>query len=175
MMVMNSWIDSTKKARITNSQAIISTAIVRKFSKKLMKPISSAAWSSIGRAASNPALATKPGRSRSSALIEPPPAVRPRPAKERKMMSARVEKRPRISAKAPTKRIFLMKRPMTSLSPPSAQNSPASVMSIPTSTVVRKATSPPSRPKPLSIYWMNAAMKRSITLKSSISDRFPSG
>ena len=40
---------------------------------------------------------------------------------------------------------------MTSSSPPMAQNSPASVTSMPTSTVVRKATSGPSSPNPLSM------------------------
>jgi hypothetical protein len=40
---------------------------------------------------------------------------------------------------------------MTSSSPPIAQNRPASVMSMPMSVLDRKATSPRSSPKPLSI------------------------
>src|SRR5258705_5776314 len=55
-----------------------------------------------------------------------------------------------------------------SSSPPIAQNRPASVMSIPTRVLVRNATSPPSSPKPLSMYWMKAARKRSMTFMSFI-------
>src|SRR5574338_1327934 len=64
---------------------------------------------------------------------------------------------------------------MTSSSPPIAQNRPASVMSIPTSTVVRKATSPPSSPKPLSMYWMKAARNWSMTPRLFTWDRFRLG
>src|SRR5438309_2617172 len=60
---------------------------------------------------------------------------------------------------------------MMSSSPPIDQNRPARVMSMPTSAVVRKVTSPPSRPKPLSMYWMKAAMKRSTTFKSPMALR----
>ena len=41
-----------------------------------------------------------------------------------------------------------MKRPMTFASPSIAQNRPASVMSMPISIVVRKATSPLKQPEP---------------------------
>ena len=39
-MVMNSWMARTKKDRITSAQANSSTAIVRKFEKKVVKPSS---------------------------------------------------------------------------------------------------------------------------------------
>jgi hypothetical protein len=76
--------------------------MVRKFSKKPVTPVSWLTCSSRGLAASNPADAMNPGRSRSAAAIRPPPAVIPAWANERKMMSARVEKLPMISANAPT-------------------------------------------------------------------------
>ena len=56
--VTNSWTASTKNESTTTSQAIMSTAIARKFSKKPTNPIISATSSSIGLAASNPVPAT---------------------------------------------------------------------------------------------------------------------
>ena len=102
MMVMKSWMERMKKARMTTSQLTISTAIVRKFSKKAAGPRSRLTCSRSGLAESNPVEAMNPGRSRSSAVSRPPPAVIPRPAKDLKMMSARLEKLPIIKAKAPT-------------------------------------------------------------------------
>jgi hypothetical protein len=102
MMVMNSWMARMKKARMMNSQAIISTAIVRKFSKKATGPTSWLTWSSKGLAASNPVEAMKPGFSSWSALSAPPPAVIPRPANDLKMTSASVEKLEMMKANAPT-------------------------------------------------------------------------
>jgi hypothetical protein len=66
-------------------------------------------------------------------------------------MSARREKLFRMKANAPTYRILRRNRPMTLSSPPIAQNSPASVMSMPISVAVRNPTSGPSSPNPLSM------------------------
>ena len=50
-----------------------------------------------------------------------------------------------------------------SSSAPHDQKSAASVTSITISVVAMKATSPPSRPKPESMYWVKTARKRSMT------------
>ena len=67
------------------------------------------------------------------------------------MMSARPLKLLSSSAKKPTYSTFRISCAGTLSSPISAQNNPASVMSMATSTLVRNATSPASRPKPLSM------------------------
>ena len=59
-----------------------------------------------------------------------------------------------------------MRRAITLASPSSAQNSPASVMSMPTRTVVSAATSPFSSPKPPSMYWMKVWVNWSMTPRS---------
>ena len=67
------------------------------------------------------------------------------------MMSARPLKLLRRRAKKPMYRTLRISCAGTLSSPINAQNKPASVMSIATSTLVRKATSPASRPKPESM------------------------
>src|SRR3546814_16261558 len=85
-----------KKARITITQAISNTMIVMKLSKKVVKPSICDAWSSSGHAAVKPVPARLPGFRRSSAVMPPPPAVSPSPANEREVITADVEKLPRV-------------------------------------------------------------------------------
>ena len=66
-------------------------------------------------------------------------------------MSARPLKLFSSSAKKPTYSTLRISCARTLSSPISAQNNPASVMSMATSTLVRNATSPASSPKPLSM------------------------
>src|SRR3546814_16271552 len=93
-----------KKLMITIAQANSSTAIVRKLSKKVVNPISCETCSSSGHAAEKPVPARRPGFRRSDAVSVPPPAVRPSWAKDRNMMSERVEKLLRLKAKRPGER-----------------------------------------------------------------------
>ena len=150
-MVMNSWTASTKNASSTISQASISTMIVTKFSKNVVKPINSPALSSSGREAVNPVSATNPGRIRSLAVSAVALAFSPSPANERNTMSASDLKLFSSSAKKPTYSTLRSSAASTLSSPCSAQSSPASTMSRLTMIVVRNATSPDSRPKPESM------------------------
>ena len=102
MMVMKSWTARTKNASSTMSHASISTLMVTKLLKKVVKPMSSPALSRSGRDAVKPVSATNPGRIRSWAVMVAALALRPRPAKERKIMSAREEKLLSRNAKKPT-------------------------------------------------------------------------
>ena len=151
MMVMKSCTDSTKKANSTISHASISTTMVTKLVKNDVMPISSPAFSSSGREAVKPVDATNPGRIRSAAVSDAPDAFKPNPAKDWKTMSARPLKLFSSSAKNPTYRTFRISCATTLSSPINAQNNPASVISMATSTLVRNATSPASSPKPLSM------------------------
>ena len=151
MMVMKSCTDSTKKASSTISHASISTTMVTKLVKNDVMPISSPAFSSSGRDAVNPVDATNPGRIRSAAVSDAPDAFKPSPANDWKTMSARPLKLLSSSAKKPTYSTLRISCARTLSSPINAQNNPASVMSIATSTLVRNATSPASSPKPLSM------------------------
>src|SRR5690606_95172 len=56
-----------------------------------------------------------------------------------------------------------MRRAMMSSSAPQLQNSAASVTSMTMSVVATNATSPPSNPKPESIYWVKTPRKLSMT------------
>ena len=114
-------------------------------------PISSPAFSSSGRDAVNPVDATNPGRIRSAAVSDAPLAFKPSPAKDWKMMSARPLKLLSSSAKKPTYSTLRISWATTLSSPISAQNRPASVISMATSMLVRNATSPASSPKPQSM------------------------
>ena len=114
------------------------------------KPVMSLICAMMGRAASTPTLANRPGRRNCACVNVEPDATSPSPANERNRMPARLLKLPMMKAKAPTYSVFLSSLPTTS-SPPMAQNSPASVMSITTSVAVRNATSPCNNPKPESM------------------------
>src|SRR3546814_9520354 len=65
-IVMKSWIARMKKAAMTITQAITSTAISTKLLKKSIGPTSSFACSSKGQAASKPVPASRPGSSKRS-------------------------------------------------------------------------------------------------------------
>src|SRR5271166_5132031 len=116
-----------------------------------------------GRPASMPTWAMRPGRKKSASERPVPEALRPRPAKLSKTMRERLFQLPMRKAKTPTKRVFFTRRAMMSSSAPQDQKSAASVMSIAISVRAMKATSPPSRPKPLSMYWVKTARKLSMT------------
>ena len=141
---------NTKKLTITTSQARNSTVMTSRCANTSGKPVMSLICAMMGRAASTPTLASSPGRRNCACVSVEPDATSPSPAKERNRMPARLLKLPMMKAKAPTYSVFLISLPITS-SPPMAQNSPASVMSITTSVAVRNATSPCSNPKPESM------------------------
>ena len=77
-----SWIAMMKKLMTTISQATSRMAIWTKLSKKLVKPISPEIEVRIGLPASMPTCASLPGCRSCAAVIVPPPASMPRPAKE---------------------------------------------------------------------------------------------
>ena len=101
-MVMKSCTARMKKATMTINHATSSTAMVRKLSKKLVKPIRALTCFNSGQAAWNPTPASRPGFNRSSAVRLLAVACSPSPAKERKTMSARRLKLLRMKAKTPT-------------------------------------------------------------------------
>ncbi|MNE71537.1 hypothetical protein D3C80_1674180 [compost metagenome] len=106
---------------------------------------------SIGRPASIPACASLPGRRKSSLDRLAPDAFRPRPAKLANTISESRWKLPIRKAKNPTNKVFLTSRARMSSDGPQAQNSAARVTSMTIRVVATKATSPPSRPTPLSM------------------------
>ena len=119
--------------------------------------------SSSGRPASMPTWAIRPGLKKSASERPVPEAFRPSPAKLSKTMRERLFQLPMRKAKTPTKSVFLTRRARMSSSAPQDQKRAASVMSIAMSVLAMKATSPPRRPKPLSIYWVKTARKLSMT------------
>jgi hypothetical protein len=123
--------------------------MVTKLLKKVVKPISSPALSSSGFDAVKPVSATNPAASgpvRCDAAL-----ARPRPANERKMMSAREEKLMAQTRRSRHRGLLRISCAGTLSSPTSAQNRPASTISRATRMPVRKATSPASSPKPESM------------------------
>jgi len=86
--VTKSWIAKMKKDISTTIHANIRIAIWMKFSKKETKPIRSAIDARMGRPASSPTSAIRPGWRSSPALMLFPVATRPSPAKLSKTMRA---------------------------------------------------------------------------------------
>jgi len=76
-----SWIAITKKLMTTISQATSRMMICTRLAKTLVKPIMPEMAVSIGLPASIPTSAILPGCRSCAALMVPPPALMPRPAK----------------------------------------------------------------------------------------------
>ena len=102
MTVTKSWIARKKNAKSVMSQARNRMAMVTKLTKKPTGPVRSPISSSKGCPAVKPVSATKPGRSRSAAVMVEPDAFRPSCAKLSKMTLARNAKLLRMRAKNPT-------------------------------------------------------------------------
>ena len=92
--VTKSWTARMKKLTISTSQARNNTAITSRLANTSGKPTRSLIWVMMGRPASTPTLASWPGCRNWACVMPEPEAVRPRPAKERNTMLARLLKLP---------------------------------------------------------------------------------